>query len=69
MAAVMVERDAVMAAVRSLIGDALSALEWHLTHEEDAALPLIQSVCTTGDWRAFAGEMRRDRAHPAAAYM
>jgi len=44
-----------------------SALEWHLTHEEDAALPLIQSVCTTGDWRAFAGEMRRRQGVKGAA--
>src|SRR5215469_2039133 len=26
-----------------------SALEWHLKHEEDAALPLIQAVCTPAD--------------------
>jgi iron-sulfur cluster repair protein YtfE (RIC family) len=44
-----------------------SALEWHLTHEEDAALPLIQSVCTTADWRAFAGEMRRRQGVKGAA--
>jgi len=44
-----------------------SALEWHLKHEEDAALPLIQSVCTTGDWRAFAGEMRRRQGVKGAA--
>jgi len=36
-----------------------SALQWHLKHEEDAALPLIQSVCTHADWRAFADAMRR----------
>ncbi|MBO0806901.1 MAG: hemerythrin domain-containing protein [Actinobacteria bacterium] len=44
-----------------------SALEWHLTHEEDAALPLIQSVCTPADWRAFAAEMRRRQGVKGAA--
>jgi hypothetical protein len=44
-----------------------SALEWHLQHEEDAALPLIQSVCTPADWRAFAGEMRRRQGVKGAA--
>lgn len=44
-----------------------SALEWHLKHEEDAALPLIQSVCTPADWRAFAAEMRRRQGVKGAA--
>jgi iron-sulfur cluster repair protein YtfE (RIC family) len=44
-----------------------SALEWHLKHEEDAVLPLIQSVCTPGDWRAFASEMRRRQGVKGAA--
>ena len=44
-----------------------SALEWHLKHEEDAALPLIQSVCTPADWRAFAGQMRRRQGVKGAA--
>ena len=44
-----------------------SALEWHLKHEEEAALPLIQSVCTPADWRAFAGEMRRRQGVKGAA--
>jgi iron-sulfur cluster repair protein YtfE (RIC family) len=44
-----------------------SALEWHLEHEEDAALPLIQSVCTPADWRAFAGAMRRRQGVRGAA--
>ena len=44
-----------------------SALEWHLKHEEDSALPLIQSVCTPADWRAFAGEMRRRQGVQGAA--
>ena len=44
-----------------------SPLEWHLQHEERAALPLIQSVCTPADWRAFAGEMRRRQGVKGAA--
>jgi hypothetical protein len=44
-----------------------SALEWHLKHEEEAALPLIQSVCTPADWRAFAGAMRRRQGLKGAA--
>jgi hemerythrin HHE cation binding domain-containing protein len=44
-----------------------SALQWHLKHEEDAALPLIQSVCTPADWRAFAGAMRRAQGIKGAA--
>jgi hypothetical protein len=44
-----------------------SVLEWHLKHEEEAALPLIQSVCTPADWRAFAGEMRRRQGVKGAA--
>jgi hypothetical protein len=45
----------------------VSALEWHLKHEEDAALPLIQTVCTPADWRAFASEMRRRQGIKGAA--
>jgi iron-sulfur cluster repair protein YtfE (RIC family) len=44
-----------------------STLDWHLKHEEDAALPLIQSVCTPADWRAFANEMRRRQGVKGAA--
>jgi iron-sulfur cluster repair protein YtfE (RIC family) len=44
-----------------------SALEWHLKHEEEAALPLIQAVCTPADWRAFAAEMRRRQGVKGAA--
>jgi hypothetical protein len=44
-----------------------SALQWHLKHEEDDALPLIQSVCTPADWRAFTGEMRRRQGIKGAA--
>jgi iron-sulfur cluster repair protein YtfE (RIC family) len=44
-----------------------SALGRHLKHEEDAALPLIQAVCTSADWRAFTGEMRRRQGLKGAA--
>ncbi|SEG79818.1 Hemerythrin HHE cation binding domain-containing protein [Actinacidiphila yanglinensis] len=34
-------------------------LEVHLRHEEDAALPLIQSVMTPADWKGFSRAMAR----------
>src|SRR5262249_43432170 len=47
-----------------------SSLEWHLRHEEEAALPLIQSVCTPADWRAFTAAMRhRQGIRGAAIYV
>ena len=49
------------------VGEMASALQWHLKHEEEAALPLIQSVCTLADWRAFAAEMRRRQGVQGAA--
>ena len=49
------------------VADLTSALERHLKHEEDAALPLIQAVCTPADWRAFTGEMRRRQGLKGAA--
>jgi Hemerythrin HHE cation binding domain len=62
--------DALVGSVSTLSAPAAglaSALEWHLKHEEDAALPLIQSVCTPADWRAFAGAMRRRQGVKGAA--
>jgi hypothetical protein len=70
--------DPLLAAVDDALADSVgnlaapaaelaSALEWHLKHEEDAALPLIQSVCRPADWRAFAGEMRRRQGVKGAA--
>jgi Hemerythrin HHE cation binding domain len=78
MAAEHAQIDPLLAAVDSALADSASnpaahiagltsALEWHLKHEEDAALPLIQSVCTPADWRAFAGEMRRRQGVRGAA--
>src|SRR5262249_14144596 len=49
------------------VAELTSALERHLKHEEDAALPLIQAVCTPADWRAFTGEMRRRQGLKGAA--
>jgi hypothetical protein len=49
------------------VGELASALQWHLKHEEEAALPLIQAVCTPADWRAFAAEMRRRQGVKGAA--
>lgn len=46
------------------------ALEQHLKHEEESALPLIQSVLTSKDWRGFAAAMRRRQGlHGAAIYV
>jgi len=49
------------------VRDLSAALARHLTHEEQAALPLIQSVLTPADWRAFAGQMRRRQGIKGAA--
>jgi Hemerythrin HHE cation binding domain len=43
------------------------ALDAHLTHEEDRALPLIQSVLTLEDWRGFAKAMARAQGVKGAA--
>ncbi len=53
-------------AVRA-VRDLSAALIEHLAHEEQAALPLIQSVLTPADWRAFAGQMRRRQGIRGAA--
>ena len=44
-----------------------TALGHHLAHEEEDALPLIQSVLTPADWKAFADEMRRRQGLKGAA--
>lgn len=44
-----------------------ATLDDHLTHEEDAALPLIQATLTATDWRAFRAEMRRQQGVAGAA--
>ncbi|MGW2373616.1 hemerythrin domain-containing protein [Kitasatospora sp. NPDC001683] len=37
----------------------VATLDDHLTHEEETALPLIQSELTVADWRGFTDGMRR----------
>jgi iron-sulfur cluster repair protein YtfE (RIC family) len=44
-----------------------AALDAHLTHEEERALPLIQSVLTLEDWRGFAKAMARAQGVKGAA--
>jgi iron-sulfur cluster repair protein YtfE (RIC family) len=39
----------------------------HLSHEEDEALPLMQSVLAPRDWRRFAAQMRRRQGIRGAA--
>jgi iron-sulfur cluster repair protein YtfE (RIC family) len=47
-----------------------AALKHHLTHEEEKALPLIQSVLTPADWRRFTRQMaRRQGVRGAAVYV
>ena len=52
------------------VAELASALEWHLKHEEAAALPLIQSVCMPADWRASSARCavaRASRARPSTS--
>jgi hypothetical protein len=47
-----------------------AALKHHLTHEEEKALPLVQSVLTPADWRRFTRQMaRRQGVRGAALYV
>jgi hypothetical protein len=62
-------------AFQEMHGDALgerlveltAALDSHFQHEEDSALPLIQEVLTTKDWKGFAASMRRAQGFKGAA--
>jgi iron-sulfur cluster repair protein YtfE (RIC family) len=47
--------------------DLAAALDGHLKHEENSALPLIQSVLTSEDWRGFAKSMARAQGVKGAA--
>jgi iron-sulfur cluster repair protein YtfE (RIC family) len=47
--------------------DLSAALDAHLKHEENSALPLIQSVLTSQDWRGFAKAMARAQGVKGAA--
>jgi hypothetical protein len=42
-------------------------LDTHLRHEEEDALPLIQSVMTPKDWRGFSGAMAREQGVSGAS--
>ncbi|MFJ2398484.1 hemerythrin domain-containing protein [Streptomyces sp. NPDC087843] len=44
-----------------------AALDDHLTHEEDSALPLVQEVLTPADWGAFTGRIREVQGLRGAA--
>jgi hypothetical protein len=44
-----------------------AALNHHLSHEEERALPLIQSVLTLTDWRDFIDDIRRRQGVKGAA--
>ncbi|MET7698186.1 hemerythrin domain-containing protein [Streptomyces sp. NPDC005485] len=44
-----------------------SALDEHLRHEEESALPLIQEALTAADWGAFTGRIRRQQGLRGAA--
>jgi len=66
--------DAAVAAGSAEVADRVAelreALEHHLSHEEVAALPLIQSVMTPKDWSGFRGAMaRRQRLSGAAEWI
>lgn len=52
------------------IAELAAALNAHMTHEEDKALPLIREVLTPKDWDAFRRAMaRRQGPSGAAAYV
>ncbi|MFG2478973.1 hemerythrin domain-containing protein [Streptomyces fagopyri] len=44
-----------------------TALDDHLTHEEDSALPLVREVLTPADWGAFTGRIREAQGLRGAA--
>jgi hypothetical protein len=54
-------------ALRDRIDALARALEGHLRHEEDGALPLIQAVLTPEDWKDFGAAMRRAQGLKGAA--
>lgn len=45
-----------------------SVLDFHLKHEETAALPLIQQVLSHTDWRRFASDIRKRQGFSGAAF-
>jgi Hemerythrin HHE cation binding domain len=51
--------DGDMSALGDRVDALAGALEGHLRHEENSALPLIQAVLTPKDWKGFSVAMRR----------
>jgi hemerythrin-like domain-containing protein len=49
------------------VAELTRVLDRHLRHEEEDALPLIQSVMTPADWRGFARAMARTQGPSGAA--
>ena len=53
-----------------MVAELRSVLDAHLRHEEEEALPLIQSVMTPKDWRGFSRAMaRRQRLGGASVWI
>jgi len=50
-----------------LVGALTTALDGHLEHEEESALPLIQEILTVADWGAFTGRIRQTQGLRGAA--
>ncbi|MFJ8027188.1 hemerythrin domain-containing protein [Streptomyces sp. NPDC096311] len=51
----------------ALVRTLASALDDHLAHEEESALPLIREVLTPADWGAFTGRIRKTQGVRGAA--
>jgi iron-sulfur cluster repair protein YtfE (RIC family) len=51
----------------ALVRSLASALDEHLAHEEESALPLIREVLTPADWGAFTGRIRKTQGVRGAA--
>jgi iron-sulfur cluster repair protein YtfE (RIC family) len=66
----MAARAAAPKDVEDAVAALKTALENHMRHEEEAALPLIQEVLEVKDWEAFGRAMaRKQKLSGAAAYV
>ncbi|HEY2717880.1 MAG TPA: hemerythrin domain-containing protein [Solirubrobacterales bacterium] len=54
-------------ALGTQVEDLVAALDAHFQHEEQSALPLIQSLLTPEDWAGFGNSMRRAQGLKGAA--
>lgn len=64
------ERRAEPAELTVVVAQLENALNGHMRHEEEAALPLIQEVLTPKDWAAFGRTIaRKQKLSGAAAYV